>query len=76
MIYIIKDGIQRQFLSNGDRIFDILRLCSHHLTYWKHMGFRDMLSELEPKSVFSDVVHGKFSICRSPFHFSHSFPRH
>ena len=23
-----------------------------------------------------DVVHGKFSICGSPFHFSHSFPRH
>ena len=35
-----------------------------------------MLSELGPKSVFSDVVRGKFSICGSPFHFSHSFPRH
>ena len=32
MIYIIKDGIQRQLLSTGDRIFDNLRLYSHHLT--------------------------------------------
>ena len=56
MIYIIKDGIQRQFFSNGDRIFDILRLYTHHLTYWKHMGFGDMLSELEPKSIFSDPM--------------------
>ena len=35
-----------------------------------------MLSELGPKSVFSDVVRGKLSVCGSPFHFSHSFPRH
>ena len=37
--YANGDGIQRLFLSNGDRIFDILRLYSHHLTCGQHMGF-------------------------------------